>query len=257
MSCKEEQPLLEGYFDGELDLVRNVEVEAHLQECGACSAEYQGLQELRSVLGSGSLYLKAPAGLQRRVQDAIRGEAPTVRPSWLSGWWTPLRWASVAASLVLVALVTWNVAPRFSPRSPDETLAREIVDSHVRSLMPNHLIDVPSSDQHTVKPWFNGKVDFSPPVVDLQDQGFHLVGGRLDYLGGKPVAALIYQRRQHLINLFVWPSPEDANSTQASNSQQGYHVIHWVKSKMTYWAVSDLNTKELGDFITALQKQLP
>ncbi|MBZ5551908.1 MAG: anti-sigma factor [Acidobacteriia bacterium] len=257
MSCKEVQPLLEGYLDGELDLVRSVEVEAHLQECSACSTEYQKLQELRSVLGSNSLYFKAPGTLHHRVQDTIRGKSPSGRRVWLSGGWSPLRWASVAASLVLVALITWNVAPHFSRQSADEILTQEIIDSHVRSLMLSHLTDVPSSDQHTVKPWFNGKVDFSPTVVDLADHGFRLIGGRIDYLGGKPVAALIYQRRQHFINLFIWPSPEDANATETALSQKGYHVVHWAKSKMTYWAVSDLNPKELGDFIAALKQQLP
>jgi anti-sigma factor RsiW len=257
LNCKETQPLLEGYLDGELDVVRSVEVEAHLQECPACSTEYHELRELHSALGSNSLYFKAPAKLRHRVQNAVRGEAPSALSTWLSGWFAPLRWASVAASLALVALITWNVAPRFSRRSAEEILTQEIIDSHVRSLMLNHLTDVPTSDQHTVKPWFNGKVDFSPPVIDLTDQGFRLIGGRLDYLGGKPVAALIYQRRQHLINLFIWPLPEVANSAQTTLSQQGYHVVHWVKSKMTYWAVSDLNPKELGEFIAALQKQLP
>ncbi|HEX9135967.1 MAG TPA: zf-HC2 domain-containing protein, partial [Nitrospirota bacterium] len=154
MSCKETQPFLEGYFDGELDLVKSVEVEAHLQECPACTTVYRELRELRSALGSTSLYFKAPAKLQYRVRNAIRGEAPSVRGAWLSRWWAPLRLASVAASLVLVALITWNVAPRFSRRSAEEILTQEIVDSHVRSLMPNHLTDVPSTDQHTVKPWF-------------------------------------------------------------------------------------------------------
>jgi anti-sigma factor RsiW len=257
LNCKEVQPLLDGYFDGELDLVRNVEVEAHLQECSACSADSQALRELRSALGSNSLYFKAPARLQHRVQDAIRGEAPQVRIPWLSQWWAPMRWASVAASLALVAIITWNVAPRFSRRTSEEILTREIIDSHVRSLMLNHLTDVPSSDQHTVKPWFNGKVDFSPSVVDLAEQGFPLVGGRLDYLGGETVAALVYQRRQHRINLFIWPSPMNADERETSHSEKGYHLVHWAKSGMTYWAISDLNSQELGSFIALLKKQLP
>jgi anti-sigma factor RsiW len=257
LSCKETQPFLEGYFDGELDLVKSLEVETHVQDCPACAAAYRELRELRTAFTSSSLYFKAPGKLQHRVRSAIRDEAPSSRGAWLSGWWLPLRWAGMAASLALVVLVTWNIAPRISSRSADETLVREIVDSHVRSMMLNHLTDVPSSDHHTVKPWFNGKVDFSPPVVDLTAQGFPLTGGRLDYLEGKSVAALVYQRRQHRINLFIWPSPETANANESKRSEKGYHLVHWAKSGMTYWAVSDLNPQDLGEFTATLRQQLP
>ncbi|MGB7624330.1 MAG: anti-sigma factor [Terriglobia bacterium] len=257
MSCKETQPFLEGYFDGELDLAKSLEVETHVQDCPACAATFQELKELRSVLSSNSLYFKAPAGMQHRVQSAIRREAPAARLGAIVRGWFPLRWAGLAVSLALVVLVTWNVAPHFSHRAAEETLVQEIVDSHVRSLMLNHLTDVPTSDQHTVKPWFNGKVDFSPPVVDLTAQGFPLTGGRLDYLEGKSVAALVYQRRQHRINLFIWPSPETADANETKRSEKGYHLVHWAKSGMTYWAVSDLNPQDLGEFTAALKQQLP
>ena len=138
----------------------------------------------------------------------------------------------------------------FSARSQSRTdnlLAQEVVSSHIRSMMLNHLVDVPSSDQHTVKPWFNGKLDFAPEVKDFADQGFPLAGGRLDYIDNRTVAALVYQRRKHSINLFIWPSPGAPINPQQF-SVNGYHIIHWTKSGASYWAVSDVNSTDLSEF---------
>jgi anti-sigma factor RsiW len=120
-------------------------------------------------------------------------------------------------------------------------------------MMANHLTDVPSSDQHTVKPWFDGKLDFSPPVIDTTEQGFPLMGGRLDYAGNRPVAALIYQRRKHFINLFVFPASDSSEGGSKITVRQGYNVIHWNRSGMTFWAVSDINLSELQEFTQAVQ----
>jgi anti-sigma factor RsiW len=249
MNCKVAQNLINGYVDGELDLVRNLEIERHIQDCALCAQGYKNHQVLRNGTKTGSLYFKAPVDLQRRIQWALRKAAKAESaPRWLS--WS---WVRMAAPLAAAALVLFTLVPFLRGPSTDEFLTREVVSGHVRSLMATHLADVPSSDQHTVKPWFNGKLDFSPPVQDLATQGFPLVGGRLDYLDNRPVAALIYQRAKHLINVFIWPSSERSDSGIKSETGQGYHVFHWTRSGMTYWAVSDLEESQLQEFVQLLQ----
>jgi anti-sigma factor RsiW len=153
---------------------------------------------------------------------------------------------AIAAALLLAVSAAWNVALYRSRSSGADLIAESVLSSHVRSLMGTHLLDVPSSDQHTVKPWFNGKLDFSPDVRDFAAQGFPLIGGRIDYVGGRPVAALVYQRRQHIINLFTWPSA--AADGEPDVTHNGYHVRHWNSGGMAWWAVSDLNPGELRQF---------
>ena len=270
MNCREEnEMLIHAYVDGELDLLSTVKLEAHLRDCTPCAQAHKNLQTLRSGISSGALYFKAPNHLAGRVhlalQEADKADAHTSaavqEPSRRASseelqrrmWWQfSWAWAGVAAALAMAALVVWRLDPGVSRRSQNELLAQEVLSSHVRSLMANHLTDVPSSDQHTVKPWFNGKLDFSPPVKDLAAEGFPLVGGRLDYLNDRPVAALVYQRRKHFINLFIWPS--DSGSGQKTVMRQGYNLFHWAQSGMTYWAVSDLNSSELQEFVHLLQK---
>lgn len=141
----------------------------------------------------------------------------------------------------------------FGP-SHEEMITREIVAGHVRSLMANHLSDVTSTDQHTVKPWFDGKLDFAPPVVNLASAGFPLVGGRLDFVDGRPVAALVYQRRLHFINLFIWPSTERQESSVVLQSREGYNILHWTRGGMTFWAISDVSADDLRSFAELLKK---
>ena len=160
---------------------------------------------------------------------------------------------AIAASIAVVAVAGVMLAMMLRAPAANETLAQEVVSSHIRSLMANHLTDVSSTDQHNVKPWFNGKVDFSPPVKDLAGQGFPLIGGRLDYLGGRPVAALLYHRRRHIINLFIWPSLH-SDSGPKTIATKGYNLIHWTRSGITYWAVSDLNENELSEFVEYQRK---
>ena len=250
MNCLETQNLIHAYLDGELDLVKSLEIEEHLQGCGACSQAYKNHQALRTALNAGSLYFRSPAPLRKRIQVALRqaDRSGTHAPRVL-----PWRWLGVVVSLAAVMFVTWSVTRSLSAPSANDLLAQEVVASHVRSLMPDHLADVASSDQHTVKPWFSGKLDFSPVVEDLANQGFPLVGGRLDYLDNRPVAALVYRYQQHVINLFSWPAVGASDTTMTMDTRQGYHVAHWIKSNMAYWVISDLNETELQQFVQLVQ----
>ena len=250
MSCQEAQALLDGYVDGELDVVSSVDVERHLQACQACAHTYKNHDALRSAIRGGELYFRPPAALQKRVRAAVRqaNRAEIHTRPW------PWRGLRVAASLAAVAVLVWSLVPVLTGPSADHLLTRELIAGHVRSLMAAHLTDVASSDQHTVKPWFEGKLDFSPPVTDLTAQGFPLVGGRLDYLDNKPVAALVYRRQQHVINLFIWPATSGALAGEKTTTQQGYHLIYWAQAGLSYWAVSNLNLDELQAFVQGVQQ---
>src|SRR4026209_2772011 len=221
MDCKNAQTLLDGYLDGELDPLRNLEIEDHLHGCTPCSQSYSDRQVIRSGLKTDSFYFKAPTDLHKRILRSVRQAAKAEAPMpWLS--WS---WLRVAAPVAAAALVVLMLVPFFAGPSPDDLLTRAFVPSHIRSLMVNHLADVPSTDQHTVKPWFNGKLDFSPPVDDFAGRGFPLIGGRLEYVGGRSVAALVYQRRKHLINVFLWPRTRDLTGERTPITRQGYHLL--------------------------------
>ena len=198
--------------------------------------------------------LHAPEELRRRVRAAINSAAtPTRWERWGGGpYSSTTRWLALAASLALVAVggtVGYQLAER---RAGEGALADQVLASHVRSLMPGHLTDVVSSDQHTVKPWFNGKLDYSPPVPDFTTQGFPLLGGRLDYVGGRPVAALVYGRRQHVINVLLWPAIARAEGPSV-RTRQGYHLLHWTAGDYTWWVASDLGLSELQEFAGLLR----
>jgi anti-sigma factor RsiW len=254
LSCQKSQELIHGYLDGELDLARSLEVEQHMHECEICARTYRSQTTLRSSLKHDSLYYAAPGNLKKRIQSSLRKEARTEASPRGFGW----RWLSVGASLafmLLIGVVVWRLVPRSIRPSGDELLTQEVVSDHVRSLqMPGHLTDVLSSDQHTVKPWFDGKVDFVPPVKDFASQDFRLYGGRLEYLNNRAVATLIYQRRLHYINLFVWPAEQAGSTGEVTIQRQGYNLIHWTSSGMNYWAISDLNSVELQEFARLVQQ---
>ena len=253
MSCQEVCGLVDAYVDRELDVVTTLQFEHHLAECVTCQTLYKQHQQLQGAVRSQMPYFEAPEGLEEKIRASLRSaerdQGGIARRDWVPSW----RGWAVAASFATV-LVSSAVLFRTVGHPPaSELLAEEVVASHIRSLMANHLSDVISSDQHTVKPWFSGKLDFAPTVTDLSSQGFPLVGGRLDYLDDRPVAALVYQRRQHTINLFLWPSP-DSDSGPHHITSKGFNVVHGTHSHMTYWAVSDLNAGELTEFVHDLEK---
>jgi anti-sigma factor RsiW len=289
--CDDNARLLHGYLDGELDLVRSLEIEEHLKSCPDCAQELWNQRTLRKAFRAASVYDRAPAGLAERIragvvaqqdksaqQEASAGasagvagpveerEAPKKAPvqpirvvtSKRSAW----NWLAVAAAILITFAVSWRVAPELNQRRnadmragvQADVLTEEILSSHIRSLQPDHLYDVRSTDQHTVKPWFNGRLDFSPTVRDLSEDGYPLVGGRLDYVDHRAVAALVYQRRQHLINVFVWPEAKGNEVAMQTKSVQGYNMVPWEGEGMYHCAVSDLNKGELEQFTELLRK---
>jgi anti-sigma factor RsiW len=244
MTCRETKNLLNAYVDGELDSAGSLGVEKHVQGCASCLTDVENLHALASAIENGGLRFTAPQRLKTNVQAALREANPAPTRS-IFNW----RWGSAVAAAVLIVVVSMQWL-----KPSQETLMNEIVSSHVRSMMANHITDVASSDRHTVKPWFSGKLDYSPPVKDLTDQGFRLLGGRLDYVDSRPVAALVYQRSQHLINLFVWPSNNTVTKQEDQLTRQGYNLIHWTQSGMSYWLVSELNLAELGECARLLKE---
>lgn len=246
MSCDFTRTALHGYLDGELDASGSAEFERHLEGCRECAKALETEESLRSLLRRSSLCERAPVGLRKKIRAGL--DAATAAPvTQRIRFW---QWAAVAASILLVATTSWYAFPRAgTSRNPDAPpfTAAELIDAHIRSLQPGHLTDVASTDRHTVKPWFNGKLDFAPPVKDFADDGFSLIGGRLDVLGGQNVAVLVYARRKHLINVFVLPTKEPDTPIHPPGLRQGYQWLHWRRQGMEYCAVSDVSVADLHE----------
>jgi len=236
--------LLPAYLDQELGISDAIAVEHHLSGCPECQHEYAEQSGVSALLKQDAPYFKAPAYLAQRIKMALPQDRP--HPSRRDTW--NFNWLNAGAVMVTLLAVAWSGGLYLTLPSAQERLMEDLVSSHVRSLQVDHLSDVASTDRHTVKPWFNGKLDFSPPVIDLAPQGFPLVGGRLDYLDGRTVAVLIYRHNQHPINLYVWPST-DRDAAPKAQAHQGYHLMRWTVGGMGYWAVSDLAANELGLFV--------
>ena len=264
MNCEEATKLMDGYLDGELDPMTSQRIEEHLRECHKCEEAYEADTALAHAISRGAPYYKAPTELRERIQSSLRdavgvsasrsaarknhtlltsprAERHLVLPE------VPWNWLGLAAAIILAAIIASSFLPRLRPTS-DQFLATQLIASHVRSLMADHLTDVASSDQHTVKPWLDTKLDFAPPVVDLSNEGFPLIGGRLDYLDNRPVAALVYGRRKHFINLFVWPAASNESKAPKTITREGYQLLHWADPDFNYWAVSDVNVNDLQLF---------
>jgi anti-sigma factor RsiW len=248
------EQLLHAYFDGELDFVRTIELEEHLKTCADCAEELREQQTLRQSLRSSNLYEPAPASLQARIRASLPADQiqPKLIPMWRR---SAVPW--FAAAIVIAVVLGARVIPNIVGQRHTSLVAQEVLASNIRSLQPGHLFDVQSTDQHTVKPWFDGKLDFSPPVVDLASAGFPLIGGRLDYIDQRDVATLIYQRRKHFINVFVWPGSTGSNSTQTIESRQGYNIRRWSHGGFQFWAVSDVSASDLGEFARLLETRTP
>jgi anti-sigma factor (TIGR02949 family) len=249
VSCDALSDKLTGYLDGELAPRDVEEVEVHLRRCVTCGARVERERRLRRAVQTELTPLQAPERLRAELRKAIQSEVTSGRRPWVPAW------AAAAAALVIGLAGGWRLASRQGERSPASTLAMEVVAGHVRSLQERHLTDIESSEHHTVKPWFAGRLDFSPPVPDFATRGYPLAGGRLDYLGTRQVAALVYRRRQHVINLFVWPSAGPAAAVRSA-SERGYHIVSGTAGGMTYWAVSDLNAAELSQFAQLVANEL-
>lgn len=244
MNCDVAHTTLHGYLDGELDAVRAAEFERHLETCQECLATLEAQQSLRASLRQGGLYERAPASLRKKIRGDFAATPGAVAIPFPSRWSATWRSLAVAAALIILAFAGWRVLPGVRGNDDQALLAAEIVDAHLRSLQLTHLTDVASSDQHTVKPWFDGKLDFSPPVRDFVAQGFPLVGGRIDVLHGRSVAVLVYGRRKHVINVFIWPTAERGAAPQVGTNL-GYHWIEWTNGGMALYAVSDAAKEDL------------
>jgi mycothiol system anti-sigma-R factor len=243
VNCDLNRTVLHGYLDGELDATRAAEFERHLEGCRECATVLGAEESLRSSLQRSGLYESAPISLRKKIRADLDSATSSPSIMRIPAW----RWLAVAATILVVAAVGWFTWPRPGKDSASTApfTVAEIIDAHVRSLQPGHLTDVASTDQHTVKPWFDGRLAFVPPVKDFADEGFPLVGARLDVLGGQNVAALVYTRRKHIINVFVMPTKEPDTQIHPPGLRQGYQWRHWRRQGMEYCAVSDVSDSDI------------
>jgi anti-sigma factor (TIGR02949 family) len=260
MTCDELHQQLDPFFDNELGLAEAQKVQQHLEECPACEEAYAARLAVRQALQKPEVRFAPPNDLRSQIQvELSKQAAPTHRRTWrmpafpLPNWILP----SLAGAAAVVAVWLGSNVFLTENRSSNSLLATvtgQLVSDHMRSLLPDHLIDVVSTDQHTVKPWFAGKLSFSPPVYDLTDQGFKLIGGRLDFLGNQEIAAVVFQHHQHYINLFAWPKTDSTHLADTALQKEGFNVYGWEANGLTMWAVTDAAPDALKTFVD-LQKQ--
>jgi len=249
MNCAESEILLHALIDGELDAGHARQVEAHVATCSACAEKLASFRAMRKAMSGAALKEAAPPHLRSRIEQSLTPPAPAAVPA--RSFFRPTRrwfFGGFALGAGLSAAVAAGIVLTIVPKNKGQEIADDLLSAHLRSLQANHLLDVATSDQHTVKPWFNGRVDVAPPVIDLTAEGFTLLGGRLDYLAGEPVAAIVYQRRKHVINLFIAAHSATKSAGAPSESVQGYNIRHWSQNGLDLWAVSDLAGGELDEF---------
>jgi anti-sigma factor RsiW len=248
--------LVPGYLDGELSLSEALAFERHMAECEACRLEHARQREVSTRLRRADLRVTAPAELVRRIEAALPGRrTPGQRLlDWFAGGSDKrsTAWAPLGLSLAGVAALAVSSALYLQVPSDEQRLSQELVDNNIRSLQVDHLFDVASTDRHTVKPWFGGKLDFAPPVIDLASQGYPLVGGRVDYMAGQRVAVMVYRDKLHPISLFVWPASGE-NSAPGFQERQGYRIAHWRAAGMNYWAITDAGDEDLRGFVSRMR----
>jgi anti-sigma factor RsiW len=240
MTCDETEVLMHALLDGELDAGHARDVEAHIAECASCTDALAAYRQMSGAIAKADLRYTAPDGLRRRIEAGLpKGATPPSRRAVLRGFATGSGISALAATGI-VAIMLRN--------DDQERIISEIASAHLRSLQAGHLTDVLSTDQHTVKPWFNGKLDVAPPVIDLTAQGFTLIGGRLDYVDARPIGAVIYKRRAHVINLFVAQTANMEHRAPRTETFQGFNIRHWSNRGLNFWAISDLGADELAEF---------
>jgi anti-sigma factor RsiW len=247
MTCGEANLLLHALIDGELDAGHARDVEAHVASCTACAAELATQREMKRILAETDLRYTAPASLRARIEASLPQARQPNRRAVLRGF------AMGSAVSALAATGIFAIALR---QDDQQRILSEVVSAHLRSLQAGHLTDVVSTDQHTVKPWFNGKLDVAPPVIDLTALGFTLVGGRLDYIDARPIGAVVYRRRQHIINLFVAQTASTAHRPPRTETMQGFNCRHWSNRGLNFWAVSDIGADELAEFVEKFESAM-
>jgi anti-sigma factor RsiW len=252
VTCEQSGSLVHGYLDGELDVLRAEEFERHLESCSQCNKQLEEQEALRGSLRAAQLYERAPATLAKKIERQIASRESERRWSWAPSW----QWVALSAAMVLLVAITFVGAQRISEAraGAERAAVTEMIDAHVRSLQPGHLMDVVSTDQHTVKPWFDGKLDYVPAVRDLAERGFPLVGGRLDVLNGRSVAVLVYGRRKHYINVFVWPETGKEAPIAATGTRNGYQWSYLHAHGMAICAISDVTAADLHDLSELLRE---
>jgi anti-sigma factor RsiW len=250
MNCGETDVLIHALIDGELDAVNTRAVEEHVAGCTGCANKLAAYRAMRAAMGEASLKEKAPAPLRNRIESLLPlPSAEIVAPPQFRRPSRRAFFGGFAAGTALSAAMAATVVLTVFRNDQEQMIAGEVVLAHIRSLQAGHLMDVETSDRHTVKPWFNGKLDVSPPVMDLTAEGFTLLGGRLDYIDGEPVAAIVYQRRKHVINLFVAQRLGRTRAGVSAAAVQGYNVRNWSQGGLDFWAVSDIAAPELDEFV--------